>query len=338
MQAIYAGVDVSKNKFDVSVIKGNRDFVDHISFKNNLTGFKQLRKYLLKNFKDHSIYIAMESTGSYSQGLSEFSYQNGYHTYVLNPVGIKNFAKGMLCHAKTDKLDSGVISEFLIFNHKKLITFQPLSESQSALKACTNRRTDIMVQRLREKNRVEALQSQNPFVLKSLKRSIKFLEKELKEIENEMKRIVENDSIMKEQKERLSEIKGIGDISIYTALSMIPELGMIRRKQIAALVGVAPYVNESGNMTKKGHIKKGRQKVKSVLHMAASVAIRHNKKLEKFYEKLKESGKPYKVAITAVMRKLLIAMNGIMRTYFREKLGVSKNQPLDPKLCLTLRQ
>lgn len=338
MQEIYAGIDVSKDKFDLSIFKGNRDFVDHMIFKNNLNGFKQLKTYLLKNFKNDSVYIAMESTGSYSQALAAFSHENKYHTYVLNPKGIKHFARGMLCHAKNDEIDSKVISEYLIYNRKKLITFQPLTKSQLRLKACVNRRADLMIEKLREDNRIEALQTKDSFMLRSLKRSIKFLKAEMKIIEKEMKEIVTNNLMMKEQRKRLSEIKGIGDISIYTALSMVPELGMIRNKQIVALVGLAPYVNESGKMIKKGHIRQGRQKIKSVLHMAASVAIRHNPELKAFYQRLKESGKPYKVAITAVMRKLLVTMNAIMRTYFREKLGLSENEHIDGNLCLTLRQ
>lgn len=316
MQVIYVGIDVAKDKFDLAISNRSIDEITYKTFNNNKDGFKEFNIYLRK-MKIIKAIIGMEATGSYSINLADFLFNKKHTVYVLNPVKIKNFGKGSLYNIKTDKVDSEIILKFIIHNEDKLYTYKTPSKEEKLLKAYSLRRTELLTHKNQEINRLNSLSDGLSDIKRSHKRNIKFINDEIKKIEIKMKKLVEKNKIMSEIKERLTQVKGIGDITSYTMLSMVPELGLIKSKKVVALVGLAPYIKESGKQEWKRHTVRGRQHVKSILYMAAVSAIQHNKIMKEFYDRLILRGKQFKVAITAVMRKLLVIMNAIVRDYYK---------------------
>lgn len=320
MQDIYMGIDVAKEKFDLAISNKSTEKVIYKQFNNNLTGFKKLKSYIKKTMNTDNISIAMEATGSYSINLADFLSKNKYIVYIINPNKIKSFAIGSLYNAKTDKIDSEIILKFLIYNEKKLYAYKPLTDSERLLKAYVKRRASLMTQKLQEENKLETLPNGLKDIERSHNRIIKLIVKEIKTIENKMKELVKNNEEMKKKKNKITKVKGVGKLTAYTMISMVPELGKLKAKQVTALVGLAPYAKESGKKVYKRHIRKGRKDVKVVLYMAALTSINYNEEMKEFYYRLISKGKVFKVAITAVMRKLLVIMNAIMKTYIEENL------------------
>ena len=317
MQEYYSGVDVSKDKFDFSILI-NSKYV-HKVFKNNKTGFSELRKFLLEN-KVNKLIIGLESTGSYHIDLSNFMYDNNHDVYVLNPKRVKDFIKSMGYNTKTDSIDSKAILDFIEFNHKKntVNLYVKPSDDEAMLKAYLKIRSDLIQEKTRESNRMGSLHNQIKELKEFYKNKINYINKELLKIDKKIKILMSKNKTYSEKQEKLTEIKGVGFVTVMTVLSILPELGYLSKNQITSLVGLAPHPRESGNLSRKRFTKKGRSNVKSVLYMAAMSAQRHNKDLKIFYNRLVKNGKPKKVALVAVMRKLLVMMNAIMKTYIKE--------------------
>jgi transposase len=295
------GVDIAKQKFDVS-------FSDQrvASFENNLAGFNQL----LKEIKDKSqTRVVMEATGGYEKPLAHFLQSQGVAFSIVNAKRVRDYAKALGVLAKNDIIDAKVIRMFADAVNPKLLP--TASDTQQALDAQVHRREQLVKQRAMEKQHLET--EGNKEAVRSIKRTIAFLDKEIERIEKALKALIKDDSTLTEKVDRLSGVKGIGDITALTLIADLPELGQLSNKEISALVGVAPFCHDSGAQKGKRTTWGGRTQVRTILYMAALSAVQHNPPLKAFYNRLVTKGKTKKVALVACMRKLLIVANSMLR-------------------------
>jgi transposase len=295
------GVDIAKQKFDVS-------FSDQrvASFDNSLAGFK----LLLKEIKNQSqTRVVMEATGGYEKPLAQFLQSQGIAVSIVNAKRVRDYAKALGILAKNDRIDADVIRQFAdAVNPKPLST---ASDTQQALDTLVHRREQLVKQRAMEKQHIETVGNKD--AIRSIKRTIDFLDKEIERIEKAIKVLINADSRLTEKVDRLSAVKGIGDITALTLIADLPELGQLTNKEISALVGVAPFCRDSGSQKGKRTTWGGRTQVRSILYMAALSAVQYNPPLKAFYNRLLMKGKSKKVALVACMRKLLTIVNSMLR-------------------------
>ena len=295
------GVDIAKQKFDVSISDQKI-----ASYENNLAGFKRL----LQEIKDKpQTRIVMEATGGYEKPLADFLQDQGVAVSIVNAKRVRDYAKALGLLAKTDVIDAKVIRMFADSVNPKLLP--TISDTQQALDAQVHRRDQLVKQRAMEKQHLETVG--NKEAIRSIKRTIAFLDKEIARIEKTIKALIKTDPTLTEKVDRLSGVKGIGDITALTLIADLPELGQLTNKEISALVGVAPFCRDSGAQKGKRTIWGGRIQVRSILYMAALSAVQYNPPLKAFYDRLLVKGKTKKVALVACMRKLLIVANSMLR-------------------------
>jgi len=295
------GIDIAKQKFDVS-------FSDQkvASFENNLAGFK----LLLKEIKDKSqTRVVMEATGGYEKPLAHFLQAQGVAVSIVNAKRVRDYAKALGRLAKNDVIDAKVIRLFADAVNPKLLP--TASDTQQALDAQVHRREQLVKQRAMEKQHLETVGNKD--AVRSIKRTIAFLDKEIERIEKALKALINADSTLTGKVDRLSGVKGIGDITALTLIADLPELGQLTNKEISALVGVAPFCRDSGTLKGKRTTWGGRAQVRSILYMAALSAVQYNHPIKAFYNRLLKNGKTKKVALVACMRKLLTVANSMLR-------------------------
>ena len=309
---IYVGIDVSKDTLDVAV-HGDKQ---HWSFPNNETGITKA----VSKFKELSPeLVVLEATGGFEVFLATELVVAKIPTAVVNPRQVRDFAKSVGMLAKTDILDARIIARFAA-------TVQPNPhpmpdiEAQE-LGALTARRRQIINMITAEKNR---LSTAGETVKPGISAHINWLEKELSEINRNIKQKVKDSPIWREKDELLQSVPGVGTNLSAIILAELPELGTLNRKQIAALVGVAPLNRDSGTLRGKRTTWGGRATVRTALYMATLVATRYNPVIRRFYERLREAGKATKVALTACMRKLLTILNAMLKYQTSWNFGVSQ--------------
>jgi len=298
----FVGIDVSKAQLDVSI----RPSGERIQVTNSEDGITQLTARLTALAPT---LIVLEATGGYqatvvaSLGLAKLA------VAVVNPRQVRDFAKATGRLAKTDLLDADVLAHFgevIRPNPKPL-----LDEEMLALEALFTRRRQVVEMITAETNRLaQARKSVRP----SIKAHINFLKRELQDINRDMDEAQRRSPLWREQEDLVRSVPGIGRVTSTTLLVGLPELGRLNRKQIAALVGVAPLNRDSGMFRGKRSIWGGRASVRAVLYMATLVATRYNPTIRSFYQRLCASGKAKKVALTACMRKLLTILNAMVRS------------------------
>ena len=299
--AEFVGVDVSKNNFDVAIWTSN----EYKRFQNDPTGIQELIDWL-KILQAEL--IVLEATGGLELPfVAELAFEK-MPVAVVNPRRIREFARSIGQLAKTDKLDARVIAHFGAATHpeaRKLPT-----NDEEKLTALITRRRQIIEMLTAEKNRLHSAR----FSMKErIETHLLWLESELRGLDNEITKFIHQSPIWKEKDKLLRSVPGVGPVTSATILAMLPELGTLNRKKIAALVGVAPVNKDSGKRQKKRRVYGGRANVRSVLYMAALSASKHNPRIKAFYDHLIQMGKEKKVALTACMRKLLVILNAIIR-------------------------
>ena len=299
--AEFVGVDVSKDNLDVASWTSN----EYKRFQNDPTGIQELIDWL-KILQPEL--IVLESTGGLELPfVAELAYEK-MPVAVVNPRRIREFARSIGQLAKTDKLDAKVIAHFGAATHpeaRKLPT-----NDEEKLTALITRRRQIIEMLTAEKNRLHSAR----FSMKErIETHLFWLESELRGLDNEITKFIHQSPIWKEKDKLLRSVPGVGPVTSATILAMLPELGTLNRKKIAALVGVAPVNKDSGRRQKKRRVYGGRANVRSVLYMAALSASKHNPRIKAFYDHLIRMGKEKKVALTACMRKLLVILNAIIR-------------------------
>ena len=318
------GVDISKDSFHVRILSIKSDSiipVDKISkFDNSINGFANLFNWLSKlNICSQSSLIVMEATGVYWERLAFYCVEKeNINVSVVNPKQIKHFAHTNLRRSKTDPLDADLIAHFGIALKPSI--WNPPHPILEELKQISRERDSLVKMLTEERNRLHAIKSSanpSPVTLKSHRAIIKYLEKQIKKLEKAINDKFDNNSGLREKKELLKTIPGIGDISAAVLLTETNEFSTFTDpKQLSAYAGISPSQHESGSSVhKKIKISKvGNSKIRSTLYLSSLSCIRSNSPFKKFYERLREKGKPAKVALIAVARKLLHVVFAIIKS------------------------
>jgi len=300
IQPTFIGIDVAKDSLALFVSSSE----EHLSFLNNPIGFTEIIS-LAKHFSPQR--ICLEATGGYQTPLLLALAEAQLPVSLVNPRQVRHFAKGIGRLAKTDKIDAQLLALFAQQVEPRLTIIQ--SDEQMALSALVRRREQIIEMLNAEKNRLETAHHS---IKPSLEKNIAWFETQLQEIDNDLDTTLKSSSLW-EKAQLLETIPGLARVSSLTLLAELPELGTISNKEIAALAGVAPFSQSSGKWRGQERIQQGREFVRRKLYMTAFNAIRCNTRLKSFYENLRLNGKPFKVALVAVMRKLLCLCNSMLR-------------------------
>jgi len=302
MEQIFVGIDVAKDRLDVHVRPSGEAF----SVARDGKGLDELVAWLRK--LDVTL-IVLEATGGFETTVAGALCAAGLPLAVVNPRQIRDFARATGRLAKTDALDAAAIAHFAEAVRPDA---RPVPDAQAqALGELVTRRRQIVEMMTAERNRRTRLTDRR--MIKSVDRLLKALQRELSDLEADLNDTIRGTPVWRETEELLKSVPGIGDVTARTLIADLPELGTLDRKKIAALVGVAPFNRDSGTLRGKRTVWGGRANVRAALYMAALVASRHNPILGRFYQRMLEAGKPKKVALTAVMRKLLTILNAIVR-------------------------
>ncbi len=298
---VFVGIDVSKEKLDVAV----RPSGELMSFSNDEDGISVMVDFI-KPFSP--ILIVLEATGGLETAAVGMLAAKGLPVVVMNPRQVRDFAKATGRLAKTDAIDAHVIAQF---GEAVRPEIRPLKdEDTKKLNALVTRRRQIVEMITAERNRLVAA---TPWTRKDIQNHIAWLEKCLKKADQNLNDLLKKSPVWREKDDILQSTPGVGPVLSMTLLSSLPELGALNRKQIAALVGVAPLNRDSGLFRGKRTIWGGRANIRSVLYMSVTCAIRFNPVIKKFYQRLRDAGKLHKVAMTACMRKLLVILNTMIK-------------------------
>jgi transposase len=302
MEQIFVGIDVAKDRLDVHVRPSGTIFDaprDGEGIANLVDRLRALGPAL----------IVMEATGGFEAVVASALAGAQLPLSVVNPRQIRDFARAAGRLAKTDALDAEIIA---LYAERMRPEVRPLPGADARhLSELVARRRQIVEMMTMERNRRRTLTSKR--LLKSVDRLLVALQKELTGIETDLNDTIRGTPVWRETEELLTSVPGVGDKLARTLIADLPELGQLSRRQVAALVGVAPINRDSGTMRGRRTTWAGRAKVRATLYMAALVASRYNKVLKSFYQRLLQAGKPKKLALTAVMRKLLTILNAMVR-------------------------
>lgn len=295
---IFIGIDVSKYKLDIF----NSKTGEFIEIDNTKAA---IRKYIRALELSEDLYIIIDLTGGYEALCVNEFYVKGYNIIRAEGRKVKAFARALGISAKTDKIDANILAQYgeKCFNTLRL--YQPYNNQ---IKKLVMRLSDIKQLLQQEKNRLKAPDNMQ-IVTRSIKQLINIYEKEIAKLENEIEIIIENDEELRKKYKLLLEQKGIGKKVAYILLGLLPELGYLNRREIAALAGVAPFARDSGTINGYRRTGTGRIDVKKALFIAALVAIKYDEKMNLFYTNLTSRGKKKMVAVTATMRKIIITLN-----------------------------
>ncbi len=302
MDAIYVGIDVSKDRLDVAVRPSGESF-----FVNRTgAGIDEL----IERLKAVSLRLAaIEATGGFETVVAAGLAGAGLPVVVVNPAQVRAFAQALGRRAKTDPIDAAVIAHFA--EATKPQVRQLPDETTQMLAELVGRRRQIVEMIGAESQRARHITV--PRLKKGIARLRKALEKELSELDDDISDHVRGSPAWAEKEDLLASVPGIGPTIARTLIAELPELGSLDRRQIAALAGLAPWTRQSGQWRGKSFIGGGRSSVRRVLFMGAMVAARFNPELKRFRDRLVAAGKPKLVAIIAVARKLLTILNAILR-------------------------
>lgn len=302
MDEVYVGIDVSKDKLDIAV----RPEDELWQTANTEEAFPELVARLKAL---EPALVVVEATGGLERAVVAAIAAADVPVAVINPRQAREFAKATGELAKTDKIDA---DDLAFFGEAIKPEARPLPDAAvQALSALNTRRRQLLEMLTAERNRLgTALPPARP----SLREHIRWLERELEKVESELERHIQRDLTLRSKFKLLCSVPGVGPATSYALLSHLPELGKVNRKEIAALVGVAPFNRDSGKWRGKRTTWGGRAAVRAPLYMAALSASRHNSVIREFYQRLIDAGKAKKVALTACMRKLIVILNSMFKT------------------------
>ena len=299
---VFIGLDVAKVTLDVAL----RPSGEQWSVPNDEAGIAALVDRLRPL---HPTLLVCEATGGFERAAIAMLAAAGLSVVVANPRQIRDFARATGQLAKTDQIDAAILALFA-----ERVRPEPRAlpdEAANALDALLTRRRQVLGMLVAERNRLEhAL----PAVRRGITQHIRWLERQLQEVDRDLDDHIQASPVWRAKENLLRSAPGVGPVLSRTLIGELPELGTLPRKQIAALVGVAPLARDSGTLKGKRLVWGGRAPVRAALYMAALVGTRCNPVIRAFYLRLLAAGKPKKVALTACMRKLLTILNAMMRT------------------------
>jgi transposase len=302
LKTYYIGIDISKDKLDVFTRHNNE-----VKTTANLP--KDIGKLIAKLAKEHeNIHLVCEATGGYEKPLLKAAFKACCLISLMNARCVRSFADAMSQHAKTDPIDAQIITHFA--EVKCPVALVKPSVTQEALQAFGRRRDSLVTKITQEKNALQ--KTDNVIVMRDIKSSIKGLETRLLRIDKEIDKLVTGDKELNSKRQQMESIKGIGRVSANTILIELPEIGSLTDGQASALVGVAPFPQDSGKHKGKRLTRGGRARVRRGLFMGAQSASRFNHVLSEFYNRLRNKGKCHRVAVIAVMRKLVCLINKML--------------------------
>ena len=299
---MFVGIDVSKGTLDVAV----RPVAAPWSTGNDDAGIQVLVGRITAL---GPALVVLESTGGYETAAVAALATAGLPVVVANPRAVRDFARATGQLAKTDALDAAILA---LFAERVRPEIRPLPDAATqALVALMARRRQLLEMLVSEKNRLGLAKGA---VRRSITQHIKWLERQIGDVDGELEEAVQASPVWRAKEDLLRSVPGVGPILSRTLLGALPELGRLNRKEIAALVGVAPLARDSGHFRGQRRAWGGRAPVRAVLYMSAVTAARYNPAIRVFYLRLRAAGKPGKVALLACMRKLLVMLNAMMRT------------------------
>ena len=297
------GIDVAKASLDLHSLSSGQSH----TLPNNVQGFQQLKK-LLPN--PASYLIVLEATGGYERQLVADLLDAGYRVAVINPKRARDFARALGLVAKTDRIDARVLALFA--QKVQPAPAEKTPEKQVEIQQLVARRRQLIDLRTQESNRLDITVAKA--ARKSIQAVLKILERQIHAIEAAIQDLVQADDDWRHKAQLVESVDGLGGVTATTMVANVPELGHLNRQQISSLVGLAPFNRDSGPHKGKRCISGGRKSVRSVLYMAALAAMRCNSVIKAFANRLTQHGKPFKVVITACMRKLLVILNAIVKS------------------------
>jgi transposase len=302
MDHLFVGLDVAKDHLDGHVRPPGEDFVvphDEAGLTQLVARLRALRPTL----------VVLEATGGYEATVAATLASASLPIAVVNPRQIRDFARATGRLAKTDTLDARVIARFAEAVRPAV---RPLpTEHAARLGELVARRRQLVEMLGAENNRRQ--QTRDRGLRRRIEAHITWLERALRDLETDLHDTIRSSPAWRETENLLTSVPGVGPITASTLIAELPELGRLDRRQIAALVGVAPFNQDSGTLRGRRIIRGGRSPVRRVLYMATLVATRHNPILASFYQRLRTTGHPTKVALIAALRKLLTILNAILR-------------------------
>jgi transposase len=300
---VYCGVDVAKAFLDVAWGKERR------RVSNDVSGRKQIVKWLGPIRGE--VQVICEASGGYERGLIASLHQHQIAISLVQASRVRQFARASGIWAKTDRIDAGVLCAFGEAIKPAALAAPRLAE-QEKLRELESQRRHLTSLLVAEANRQAQLSDR--VVLALNKRFMTRIQKQIEQIDLLIKKLIDESQELSTKAKKLTAVTGVGERTAALLLAQMPELGELNRREAAALAGLAPYNRDSGNLRGKRTIFGGRRAVRNGLYMAALVATRHNPILTAFYRRLRAAGKPPKLALTAVMRKLLLVLNSALKS------------------------
>ena len=300
-ELVYLGVDVAKSYLDAAIGNEKRRFA------NEPIGHRELIKWV-KQVKA-PVQVICESSGGYERALVQALVGAGLRVSLVQANRVRQFARAAGILAKTDRIDAEVLCEFGKLMRPQTVTAARLE--QERLRELESQRRHLTHLLVMEQNRGARVSDAS---VQRLNRSlINQIKKQIEQLDLLIKEHIDQSHELSAKAAKLTAISGVGARTAALLLAQLPELGQLNRREVAALVGVAPFNRDSGKMRGKRAIYGGRRSVRHGLYMAALVAARHNQILRSFYLRLRAAGKPAKLALTATMRKLLIVLNSALK-------------------------
>jgi transposase len=297
----YIGIDISQQELELAHWGESKTG----QYANSVEGINDLMKGLEP---ERVKLIVMEATGGYEYEVVTRMLRAGYPVALVNPTRVRRFAQASGQLAKTDRLDAQVLAHYAQAMKPEVWILK--SEVEAHLSVLVTRRRQLVGIITAEKNRLGTAKGR---ARDSLKRHLEWLTEELAEIEEEMKALLHTNPSYQQKVKRFISAPGVGEVTAFTLVAQVPELGLVNRQQIAALVGIAPLNRDSGRYRGRRRTYGGRSAVRATLYMATLSATKHNPVIKAFYERLLDNGKEKKVALTACMRKLLVILNAMAR-------------------------
>lgn len=295
---VHIGIDVSKPHLDIY------DRNQHLQIPNTPAAIRRWLKKL-----PAGVHLICESSGGYEARLLELAHGAGCPVVRVNARQVRDFAKAQGRLAKTDRIDAKLLADYGdTFKPEPMRLPDPIQQEISAL---VKHRQHLQAQIIQNNNLAETINDKKLLAL--VARTVRFLQKQVKELEAIMASKIKHSKELLQKAGRLEQVRGLGTVTATTLLALMPELGTLSDNQAAALAGVAPFNRDSGQYRGQRHIHGGRHRVRSCLYMAALVASRHNPILKALYQRLVAKGKPKKLALTVLMRKLIILANKLLK-------------------------